>query len=235
MRRLFATIADRYDFITVVLSYGQDRRWKRRLIDLANRGGGPELNSFEVFASGENREIEFPANPLTKAEITTSTDEIVFSRTQRGHTKQLILESRDGNQASLISYVQLDNTAGFTVQLPVRTPFTLAPGGQVPVGHSWPRSNAEGRESTGAAMLTGKIPYWGLHLEENRRGTHLVEVEIPVEDVADWGLLGYYIGEVVQEKGSARAAPRLRTPAGSPAIPRRQSVISTCSSRWADR
>ena len=34
-RRLFATIADRYDFITRFLSYGQDRRWKRRLIQLA--------------------------------------------------------------------------------------------------------------------------------------------------------------------------------------------------------
>jgi demethylmenaquinone methyltransferase/2-methoxy-6-polyprenyl-1,4-benzoquinol methylase len=35
VRALFATIAERYDFITVVLSYGQDRRWKRRLVDLA--------------------------------------------------------------------------------------------------------------------------------------------------------------------------------------------------------
>lgn len=35
VRRLFATIADRYDFITGFLSYGQDRRWKRRLIALA--------------------------------------------------------------------------------------------------------------------------------------------------------------------------------------------------------
>jgi demethylmenaquinone methyltransferase/2-methoxy-6-polyprenyl-1,4-benzoquinol methylase len=35
VRRLFATIADRYDFITRFLSYGQDRRWKRRLIQLA--------------------------------------------------------------------------------------------------------------------------------------------------------------------------------------------------------
>ena len=35
VRRLFATIADRYDFITVFLSYGRDRRWKRRLIGLA--------------------------------------------------------------------------------------------------------------------------------------------------------------------------------------------------------
>ena len=35
VRSIFATIADRYDFITVILSYGQDRRWKDRLIDLA--------------------------------------------------------------------------------------------------------------------------------------------------------------------------------------------------------
>jgi ubiquinone/menaquinone biosynthesis methyltransferase len=35
VRTLFATIADRYDLITVVLSYGRDRRWKRRLVDLA--------------------------------------------------------------------------------------------------------------------------------------------------------------------------------------------------------
>ena len=35
VRTLFATIAERYDFITVMLSYGQDRRWKRRLVDLA--------------------------------------------------------------------------------------------------------------------------------------------------------------------------------------------------------
>jgi len=32
VRRLFSTIADRYDFITVVLSCGRDRAWKRRLI-----------------------------------------------------------------------------------------------------------------------------------------------------------------------------------------------------------
>jgi demethylmenaquinone methyltransferase/2-methoxy-6-polyprenyl-1,4-benzoquinol methylase len=33
---LFATIADRYDFITAFLSYGQDARWKRRLVDAAD-------------------------------------------------------------------------------------------------------------------------------------------------------------------------------------------------------
>jgi ubiquinone/menaquinone biosynthesis methyltransferase len=40
VRALFATIADRYDLITVLLSYGQDRRWKRRLVALAGPVGG---------------------------------------------------------------------------------------------------------------------------------------------------------------------------------------------------
>src|SRR5947208_10831859 len=40
VRSLFATIADRYDFITIALSYGQDREWKRRLVALAQPAPG---------------------------------------------------------------------------------------------------------------------------------------------------------------------------------------------------
>jgi len=36
VRALFATIADRYDLITAVLSYGQDARWKAKLVSLAD-------------------------------------------------------------------------------------------------------------------------------------------------------------------------------------------------------
>ena len=61
------------------------------------------------------------------------------------------------------------------------------------------RTNTEGRESTSAAMLTGKIPDWGFHCDEYRRATHLIEVETPVESVMDWGMLGYFIGEAVEE------------------------------------
>ena len=35
VRRLFATIANRYDVITVLLSYGLDRKWKDRLVRMA--------------------------------------------------------------------------------------------------------------------------------------------------------------------------------------------------------
>jgi ubiquinone/menaquinone biosynthesis methyltransferase len=38
--RLFSTIADRYDLITVLLSYGQDRRWKNRLVAMAPVNAG---------------------------------------------------------------------------------------------------------------------------------------------------------------------------------------------------
>ena len=62
------------------------------------------------------------------------------------------------------------------------------------------RTNTEGRESSTAAMLTGKIPYWGYHLDENRQGIDLVEVEYEVESTMDWGLLGYYAGEIVQDR-----------------------------------
>jgi len=62
------------------------------------------------------------------------------------------------------------------------------------------RTNTEGRESTGAASLTGKIPYWGYHLDENRLGTHHVALDVEVSSTSDWGLLGYFIGEQVQDK-----------------------------------
>ena len=40
VRRLFATIADRYDLITILLSFGLDRRWKQRAVDLAAPAAG---------------------------------------------------------------------------------------------------------------------------------------------------------------------------------------------------
>lgn len=62
------------------------------------------------------------------------------------------------------------------------------------------KSNCEGTASTGAAGLTGRIPYWGNHLDENRYGTHLIHSEVPVGSFLDWGLFGYFAGDVVQEE-----------------------------------
>jgi ubiquinone/menaquinone biosynthesis methyltransferase len=40
VRQLFATIADRYDLITILLSFGRDRAWKRRLVRLSQISKG---------------------------------------------------------------------------------------------------------------------------------------------------------------------------------------------------
>src|SRR3984893_2458396 len=61
VRSLFATIADRYDFITLALSWGQDQRWKRRLIRLAS-----------------------PLAGMRALDLATGTGDIAFALTLRG-------------------------------------------------------------------------------------------------------------------------------------------------------
>lgn len=62
------------------------------------------------------------------------------------------------------------------------------------------RTNAEGRESASAAMLTARIPNWGFHLDEPRRATLGVALEMPIDTVEDWGLLGYWMGGWVEDR-----------------------------------
>jgi len=62
------------------------------------------------------------------------------------------------------------------------------------------RTNTEGRESTSAAMLTGRIPDWGFHRDEYRLATHRIEVEVAVNDILNWGMLGYFVGDAVGER-----------------------------------
>jgi len=61
------------------------------------------------------------------------------------------------------------------------------------------RTNCEGRESTSAAMLAKRIPNWGFHRDEYRKGQHLVDVQVPVDDVFEWGMLGYFVGGAVED------------------------------------
>src|SRR6185437_9796564 len=49
-------------------------------------------------------------------------------------------------------------------------------------------------------MLTGRIPDWGLHRAENGFGTHRIQVEVAVDDLMGWGMLGYFTGATVGER-----------------------------------
>lgn len=75
------------------------------------------------------------------------------------------------------------------------------------------RTNCEGRESTSAAMLTCRIPNWGYHLDEPRLATVAVDLDITIDSVEDWGLLGYWMGDWVQDQVAVidglRATPNM--------------------------
>ena len=58
------------------------------------------------------------------------------------------------------------------------------------------RTNREGGPSGLASALTGRTPEYGFHLTENRYGKLLIEVEAPLNDMTDWGTLGYFTGRL---------------------------------------
>jgi predicted aconitase len=59
------------------------------------------------------------------------------------------------------------------------------------------RTNREAAQSALAAGVVGKTPLYGLLIKENRKGTHLVEVETTLKDEFDYTLLGYLVGKRV--------------------------------------
>lgn len=62
------------------------------------------------------------------------------------------------------------------------------------------RTNREGGPSALAAALCGVTPNYGLHLDENRQPTVLVDVKVELGHEADFGALGYHVGKTI-EKG----------------------------------
>ncbi|MCH2435077.1 MAG: aconitase X [Candidatus Poseidoniaceae archaeon] len=59
-------------------------------------------------------------------------------------------------------------------------------------------TNRESGLSALATALTGYAPKWGLHLEENRVPNIVVDVECELSSLADWSILGDWIGKQVR-------------------------------------
>jgi len=61
------------------------------------------------------------------------------------------------------------------------------------------RTNREGGPSALAAALTGKVPKYGYHLDENRHGQVLIKINAQVNGTDEFGVLGKFIGDKLVE------------------------------------
>ena len=61
------------------------------------------------------------------------------------------------------------------------------------------RSNFEAGPAALAAGLTGRVPEYGFHLDEHRRGTFRVNLKADLNDLADWGAVGKIVGSAHQD------------------------------------
>jgi predicted aconitase len=59
------------------------------------------------------------------------------------------------------------------------------------------RTNREGGPSALAAAITGRAACYGLHLDENRLATVVIDVRCPIRSESDLGALGYVVGQLV--------------------------------------
>ncbi|MDD5339981.1 MAG: aconitase X catalytic domain-containing protein [Candidatus ainarchaeum sp.] len=62
------------------------------------------------------------------------------------------------------------------------------------------RTNREGGPSALAAAICGVTPCYGLHLDENRVASLIVDVKCELKGVADFGALGSAVGKLVKTK-----------------------------------
>ncbi|QSG07103.1 aconitase X [Halapricum desulfuricans] len=61
------------------------------------------------------------------------------------------------------------------------------------------KTNREGGPSALAAAITGRTPKHGLHLEENRRPTHRIDVDVDLDDQSEFAALGSWAGRIVED------------------------------------
>lgn len=60
------------------------------------------------------------------------------------------------------------------------------------------RTNFESGPAAFAAGLTRRVPEYGFHLDEHRRGSLVVDLQADLDDLADWGAVSKIVGEAHQ-------------------------------------
>ena len=117
--------------------------------------------------------------------------------------EEVVLEERLSRALERLGVMVVDTCINYQTVMPPRYGEHLAWGdtGTVIFANSvaGARSNFEGGPVALAAGLTGRVPRYGYHLPEQRRGGVLARVEDQPRRPCDWGALGCVIGRQVND------------------------------------
>ena len=91
VRRLFSTIADRYDLITILLSFGLDRRWKARLAADADPRPGDRALDLACGTGDISFEIAERGARVIGLDITARMIEIARAKRRIGRARAVFL------------------------------------------------------------------------------------------------------------------------------------------------
>jgi len=58
------------------------------------------------------------------------------------------------------------------------------------------RTNREGGPTVLAAAITGRVPEYGYHLDRNRQGKFLFNIDVKLKTNRDFAILGYFAGKI---------------------------------------
>ena len=102
-----------------------------------NRGGAPELNSFETYvlnSSDTQKDIA-----VTDGKLSASTETINFEKVKPYFSakKSITLKNADGNQGVLLTYIISTDQSNFGVDFPYELPYMIKPGESVDVEISY--------------------------------------------------------------------------------------------------
>ena len=116
-----------------------------------NRGGGPELNSFELFSS--EKEPKLSPEPLEKGELIISPKDLNFSGKNQ---ESFILRNSNSNKAILISYLQTNHSESFSIKPTFESPLIISPGRELKLEMEVKKDLPEDFSGTLYIKLSGK-------------------------------------------------------------------------------
>lgn len=103
-----------------------------------SRGGSPELDSIEAF--NYSAPVSSPGDPLDESSLVSANSTISFGNVvvDEEPTNTITLNNRDGNQAIVITSIQLNGDSTFAFTYPHTLPVVIAPNTSttIPVGFS---------------------------------------------------------------------------------------------------